>query len=127
MATSGSATATWVPQEWLAAQPGPNYWGTLLFWKLNEGNLTRIDSQRALANGLVIRPLLATLADTLKWYNQQPEEVRSKVNAGFQRDPNTGNFAKTLVTWSGYLQRERQVLAAWHGERAANGAAAAIP
>jgi hypothetical protein len=113
LAASAPATVTWVPQDWLATQPGPNFWGTLLFWKLNEGYLTRIGSERALANGLSIRPLAQTLADTLAWYERQPETVRATLNTGFRRDPATGDFVQTRTPWPEYLELERAALDAW--------------
>jgi 2'-hydroxyisoflavone reductase len=105
------ATVTWVTEDWLSRFP--RFWGTLLFWRINEGVLTRIDSSRALANGLTIRPLVETLADTLTWYDALPEEMRRTLNVGFKRDPATGNFVQMRVPWSDYLDREKGVLAAW--------------
>jgi 2'-hydroxyisoflavone reductase len=117
LATDERATATWVPEDWLTSRPGPNLWGTLLFWKLNEGYLTRIGTERALGHGLTIRPVAETLADTLAWYRRQPGELRSTLNAGFRRDPATGDFVQTRVPWPEYLQREQEILAAWRSER----------
>jgi 2'-hydroxyisoflavone reductase len=119
-----SSRITWVPAEWLAAQPSPQTWGTLLFWKTNEGSLTRISNARAVANGLTFRPLGTTLADTLAWYKRQPEAETSTLNAGFRRDPATGDFVQVRIPWSDFLQRERETLAAWHAEQS-NVAAAA--
>jgi len=109
---------TWVPTEWLADQPSAETWGTLLFWKINEGALTRIDNARAIANGLTFRPLRTTLADTLAWYERQPEVSRSTLNAGFRRDPSSGDFVQVRMPWPDFLMRERETLAAWHAERA---------
>jgi nucleoside-diphosphate-sugar epimerase len=112
------ARITWVPTVWLAAQASPETWGTLLFWKINEGVLTRISNARATANGLTFRSLGTTLADTLAWYERQSEVSRSTLNAGFRRDPTSGDFVQVRLPWPDFLARERETLAAWHAERA---------
>jgi 2'-hydroxyisoflavone reductase len=109
---------TWIPTDWLAAHASPETWGTLLFWKTNEGVLTRISNARATANGLTFRSLRTTLADTLAWYERQSEISRSTLNAGFRRDPNSGDFVQVRMPWPDFLTRERETLAAWHAERA---------
>lgn len=120
-ANSSAATppmVTWVPSGWLATQSGPGNWGTLLFWEINEGHITRMSNDQAVARGLRYRPLSTTLADTLAWYKQQPADTRAVLNAGFERDPDTGEFSQALVQWPVYLAREKEVLAAWHAEPA---------
>jgi 2'-hydroxyisoflavone reductase len=116
-AASEPTIITWIPTEWLAAQPNPETWGTLLFWKANEGVLTRISSARAMANGLTFRSLRTTLADTLAWYERQPEDSKSTLNAGFRRDPISGDFIQVRMPWPDFLMRERETLAAWHAVR----------
>lgn len=116
-AASEPTRITWVPTEWLAAQPNPETWGTLLFWKANEGVLTRISSARAIANGLAFRSLRTTLADTLAWYERQPEDSKSTLNAGFRRDPISGDFIQVRMPWPNFLTRERETLTAWHAAR----------
>ena len=118
LAASESTQVTWVPAEWLAAQTSPETWGTLLFWKANEGFLTRISNARAVAKGLTFRSIATTLADTLAWYKQQPKVSRSTLNTGFQRNPDTGDFAQVRMPWRDFLEREREALAAWHVEQA---------
>ena len=110
---------TWVPTEWLAAQPNPETWGTLLFWQTNEGLLTRISNARAIASGLTFRTPRTTLADTLTWYERQPEADRSTLNAGFRRDPDSGDFVQVRMPWPDFLMREKETLAAWHAQRGA--------
>ena len=102
--------------DWLAGHRIPGNWGTVLFWAINEGYLTRVSNARAVANGLRLRPLRATLADTLAWYKREPEEVRSTLNAGFERDSSTGDFVQTRMPWLRFLEREAETLAAWHAE-----------
>jgi 2'-hydroxyisoflavone reductase len=111
-----SSRITWVPAEWLAARPSPETWGTLLFWQGNEGFLTRISNARAVANGLTFRPLGTTLTDTLTWYKRQPEAATSTLNAGFKRDPASGDFVQVRMPWPDFLMRESETLAAWHAE-----------
>jgi 2'-hydroxyisoflavone reductase len=52
--------------------------------------------ERAVAAGLDFRPLAVTARDTLAWWNEQPEDRRSKPRAGLAPD------------------KEVKVLAAWH-------------
>ncbi|HEX7237338.1 MAG TPA: NAD-dependent epimerase/dehydratase family protein [Gammaproteobacteria bacterium] len=110
------ARITWVPTQWLAARPNPETWGTVLFWETNEGVLTRISNARAVANGLTFRSPRTTLADTLAWYEREPEASKSTLNAGFRRDPNSGDFIQVRMPWPDFLTRERETLAAWHAE-----------
>ena len=117
-AASEPTRITWVPTEWLAAQATPETWGTLLFWKANERVLTRMSSARAIANGLTFRSVRTTLADTLACYESQSEVSRSTLNAGFRRDPNSGDFIQVRMPWPDFLRREKETLAAWHAERA---------
>jgi 2'-hydroxyisoflavone reductase len=119
LAASTPLKVTWVPSEWLANHSGPGNWGTLRFWEINEGHITRMSNARAVASGLTHRPVRVTLADTLAWYEQLPEATRAVLNAGFERDPRTGRFGQALTPWAEYLAREREVLAAWHAEQAA--------
>lgn len=116
---STSPTVTWVPSEWLATHSGPGNWGTLRFWEMNEGFITRMSNARAVASGLKYRSLHTTLADVLAWYRRQPSEFQAALNAGFERDLNTGRFSQAVTPWPEYLAREREVLAAWHAEQAA--------
>jgi 2'-hydroxyisoflavone reductase len=51
------SSVTWAPMEWLGARPDKALWGTLLFWEINKGALTRINNRKALVEGLTIRPL----------------------------------------------------------------------
>jgi 2'-hydroxyisoflavone reductase len=116
---TGETRTTWVPREWLAARNDAAAWGTILFWEANEGFITRISNARAVASGLVFRSLERTLADTLAWYKRQPEEIRSTLNAGFQRDPATGDFSQNRMAWPAYLELEKRTLADWRAEQGA--------
>jgi 2'-hydroxyisoflavone reductase len=105
---------TWVSSDWLTKQKNPETWGTVLFWKLNEGYLTRIGNARALAAGLTIRPLRATLADTWAWYERLPELTRAELGTGFMKNRDSGRFEKISMPWPEYLEREKAALVAWH-------------
>lgn len=61
---------TWVPAEFLLER-GVQPWGQLPMWAPGEGEvagINRASNARAVAAGLVIRPLTETLADTLAWF-----------------------------------------------------------
>ena len=115
--TSIPTKVTWVPSQWLMAQQDPEMWGTLLFWEYNRGYLTRISNARALAKGLTIRSLRATLLDTLAWYQRQPAQSRGELSTGFKQNPDTGNFENVRMPWPAYLDREKEVLVAWDAAR----------
>jgi nucleoside-diphosphate-sugar epimerase len=114
LAAPSPPTITWIPSDWLSEQEGAEVWGTVRFWELNEGYLTRISNAQAVSNGLTFRPLSETLTDTLTWYKQQPKDRRSTLNTGFRRDPATGTFYQARESWPEFIRRERETLRAWH-------------
>ena len=61
----------------------------------NEG-WSRVSIDRALAKGLIFRPLAVTAKDTLDWWKALPAERRAKTKAGMA------------------TEKEVAVLAAWH-------------
>lgn len=92
------ASLTWVDADFLAAQKVAP-WSDMPVWvpsKGEEAGLARIDTRKAMAKGLVCRPVSSTARDTLAWWRSLPEERRAKPRAGLSRD------------------RERDVLAAFH-------------
>jgi len=97
---------TWVPAAWLAVQQDRAMWGKLLFWSFVEPDgwawSMQMNNDRALAAGLTVRPLIATLADTLHWYQKLPEDRQAKLLS---------------VSWQTYLRGERDLLRAWHAEQ----------
>jgi 2'-hydroxyisoflavone reductase len=103
---------TWVPLSWLARQEDRGVFNTLAFWEFNKGALTRISNARAAAEGLTIRPLRTTLADTLRWYRTQP--AQNEVDTGPRRKPDGSGFESGHMPWPAYLAREQAVLNAWH-------------
>jgi 2'-hydroxyisoflavone reductase len=109
---SPRSKVTWVPASWLLSQPNPELWGTLLFWSHGVGDIMRMSNERAVASGLVTRPIGDTLHDALAWYKGQAPEKRATLITGFKRQPD-GTWAAATSPWSEYLAREREVLARW--------------
>jgi 2'-hydroxyisoflavone reductase len=107
---------TWVPASWLLKQREPETWGSLLFWSRGVGPIMHMSNERALAGGLTTRPLSATLRDTLDWFRRLPAQEQSPLITGFRRRED-GAFVPVTTTWTRYLGREREALAAWHGRR----------
>jgi len=110
-AAGSGASVTWVPAQFLAEQ-GVQAWTDMPAWfppvgEEAAGALVPVD--RALAAGLAIRGLDATVRDTLVWHLSRPPEQRDKLRAGLT------------------AEREAQVLAAWHAAREGAGQAATTP
>lgn len=62
-------------------------WSDLPVWVPGTGETAgfhRRSNARAIKAGLTFRPLLTTVADTLAWYNQLPEERRKGLRAGLK-------------------------------------------
>lgn len=98
---SAGTTATWVPEEFLAAHWKPDELD-LPPWSPMSGDtagasLTAVDS--AVASGLHTRPLADTVRDTLAWFQSLPAERQAKLRAGL--DP----------------QKETETLRAWHASQ----------
>jgi 2'-hydroxyisoflavone reductase len=95
---STDAHLTWADTEFLDAHR-VRAWSDMPVWVPPIGDsrgFTRRSIDRALAKGLVFRPLAVTAKDTLEFHNAMPAERKQKLRAGI--DP----------------AREREVLAAWH-------------
>ena len=92
---------TWVDAEFLQrheVQP----WSHMTVWVPPVGEYAGFAASnidRALAAGLSFRPLAETVRDTMRWWNGLPEERRRAPKAGLP------------------VEREREVLAAWHARR----------
>lgn len=102
---SGSdARFTWIPDDWLLeheVQP----WMELPLWVTGDEEhrgFHAIDVSRAIAAGLTFRPLEQTVRDTLDWDATRPAKY----------------------TWRAGMapEREQELLAAWHTEKAEAGA-----
>lgn len=102
-ASDADATFVWADAGFLGEQEiGP--WMDMPCWIPAEGAYAGFGSRgvsRALEAGLVYRPLVETLRDTLDWYDGLPQDKRETVvgRAGLSRE------------------REAAALAAWHAAR----------
>jgi 2'-hydroxyisoflavone reductase len=97
--TTSGARVTWVPATFLA-EHGVTPWGDMPTWLPGTGEtagFSRISNARAVAAGLMFRPLATTAADTLAWFAGQPAARRTELRAGIT------------------AEREVEVLAAWRG------------
>lgn len=95
--TTSGARFTFVPAEFLAEQQ-VSPWGDLPVWVPGQGEtagFSRVSNARALAKGLTFRPLATTGADTLAWFDSQPEERRATVRAGISAE----REAAALAAW----------------------------
>lgn len=116
-AVSASCKITWVPASWLAVQHDKEMWSKLLYWSLEAdgwGWAMRMNIDRALADGLTFRPMNVTRADTFDWYRQQSAERQAELLSTRKKKEGGDGFDIQPVSWSLYLQREKEVLAAWH-------------
>jgi 2'-hydroxyisoflavone reductase len=110
--TSDQPKFAWVPSFWLATQKRSQMWSKLLFWSERSpvAWTMRMNIDRALASGLAIRPLSATLSDTLDWHKQQPAEWQAEfLSVASSRI----GSEKVPISWDIYLAREKEVLASW--------------
>lgn len=99
------STLTWVPAEFLEAQK-VSPWQDMPVWIPAQGDYAgfgRISTQRARAIGLKYRPIETTVADTLAYWRDLPEDRRAKPKAGLTP------------------AREAEVLKAWHARKPAGG------
>ena len=94
-AEKSNATLTWVNEAFLTQQK-VEAWSDMPVWAGKESGIARTNINRALSKGLTFRPLADTARDTLAWFKSLPQDRQSKLRAG-------------LV-----LEREVEVLAAWH-------------
>ena len=96
-ATNAEARLTWLPSRFLDAEK-VEAWSDMPAWVPRGGDhgaLLRRSNARALAAGLVFRPLGDTVRDTLAWFRQQAPERQAGLKSGLAP------------------QRERQVLIEW--------------
>lgn len=96
-AVGADARFTAVPVDFLRAQRVAP-WSDLPVWVPAQGayaGFARLSNTRARKAGLTFRPLAATAADTLAWFDTLPEARRTKLRAGLS------------------AEREAEVLQAW--------------
>src|SRR5208283_1640603 len=80
-AVKSEAALTWVPADWLDAHK-VSAWGDMPVWVPGSGDtagFARRDIRKALAAGLIYRPLAVTAADTLAWFQTQPPDRQAKL------------------------------------------------
>jgi 2'-hydroxyisoflavone reductase len=97
--------ATWIPADFLAAQKVAP-WSDMPVWIPSVGDeagFALVSAARALEAGLRIRPMAATVTDTLRWHLERPEAERQKLKAGLSPE------------------REAELLAAWQARAPAAG------
>ncbi len=97
-AVSGSdAVFTWVGRDFLAENQ-VQAWSDLPCWipTYEEAGVGTIRVDRALADGMVLRPLSETVRDTLDWWKTLPQDRTDALRSGLE------------------AAREAEVLAAWH-------------
>lgn len=97
-----AARATWIPLEFLERQQPSTLMSDFPIWLPARGELAafaEVNVTRALNAGLTLRPLDATVEDTLRWHLSRPTAEREHPKAGISAD------------------RELEVLAAWRKER----------
>ena len=95
-ATFTHTTADFLTEQKVAA------WSELTAWVPGQGETAgfhRVNNARALAAGLTFRPLTATAADTLAYWNSLPADRRATPKAGLK------------------VERETEVLKAWHARK----------
>lgn len=100
--SASDATFTWADGDWLEEQ-GAQAWSDLPVWvplKGAEAGHPFIDVSRALATGLLYRPIHETVRDTLDWWANEPQERKDKpMRAGLT------------------AEREAELLAMWHARK----------
>lgn len=99
--TTAGATFAFTDAAFLEEQK-VSMWSDLPAWVPGSGEtagFARASHARAVRAGLTFRPLATTAADTLAWFNAQPEARRAKLRAGLS------------------AEREAEVLKAWHARR----------
>jgi len=97
-ATRSAARLTWVPADFLDAEK-VEAWSDMPVWVPPVGDFAgfaHTPIAKALAAGLVFRPLPETVTATLEWFRQQPPERQAALKSGLS------------------AERERHVLADWH-------------
>lgn len=102
-AAKSNAQFTWVPADFLAEQK-IRPWADMPVWippRGEETGFAEISIKKALAKGLTFRSLGDTTQATLDWLKAQTAERQSKLRAGIT------------------LEKEKEVLAAWHAKKKA--------
>lgn len=100
-AAKSDARVTWVPASFLAKHKVEG-WTDMPVWidaVGDEAAFALTSAERALTQGLKIRPLPDTVRDTLAWHLSRPAEQQAKLKTGITPE------------------REQEVLTAWHASQ----------
>jgi nucleoside-diphosphate-sugar epimerase len=84
-ATKKNTRLVWVDAEFLRDEGA-----TLPIWRAPQGQtmgLHRVSNEKAIKAGLKFRPVVRTVADTLKWWGTLPEPRRLTMRAGLRARP----------------------------------------
>jgi 2'-hydroxyisoflavone reductase len=87
------AEFVWVPPQFLLDR-GVAPWTEIPLWVAGDDALNTVSIARALAHGLVLRPLAATIADTLAW--ARSEQPAGQPQAGLAKEREAELLAKYL-------------------------------
>jgi 2'-hydroxyisoflavone reductase len=103
-ATGSGAQLEWVDGAFLLSN-GVRQWTEIPMWRTHPGTW-RVDSSRAIAEGLRCRPIAATVADTWKWLSsgQKPRFYGRETRYGLNADKERG----LLDLWAGRIQATRE-------------------
>lgn len=85
------AKLVWAPAKFLEEQK-VEAWSDMPAWVppgTDSSGLTQVDCSRAIAKGLRFRSVAETAADTVAWWNSEPEERRAKLKAGISAERET--------------------------------------
>jgi 2'-hydroxyisoflavone reductase len=86
--TGVAAELNWAPAEFLAEQ-GLSPWSDMPVWIPSEGDYAGFSTwsnAKALAAGLTFRPFADTVAATLEWFREQPEERQAEIRSGISAE-----------------------------------------
>lgn len=120
--TSTSPKLTWVPASFVSKQPDSASLGRTAFWSAdNYGNRSRLSNARAVAKGFKTRPYKESVADTFSWFTQQPADEQAKLLRQVKKKEDGSGYDVTNIPWPAYLEREKEVLAAWKAEKSKQG------
>jgi 2'-hydroxyisoflavone reductase len=95
-AIHSDARITWVAADFLEAQ-NVAPWSDLPVWVPGQGDtagFARRSNRKAVAAGLVFRPLSTTASETLAWFRAQSEERQAKLLAGLAPEREAALLAK---------------------------------
>jgi 2'-hydroxyisoflavone reductase len=103
--TDKDTDLTWVPADFLS-ENGLDAWQTIQMWADSESPMTGSltwSADKSLAAGLTIRPIDATVRDTLAWFRSLPAERQAVLRSGIPEE------------------KESEVLSAWRQTLTASG------